>query len=70
MTAIGNYQEIKPGTLRSIRSAITRAKKRGDLDAVISICDKACEVFASHGREASEFLRARDAAALEMRGER
>ena len=70
MTAIGNYQEIKPGTLRSIRSAITRAKKRGDLDAVISICDKACEVFASHGRDASEFLRARAAAALEMRGER
>ena len=72
MTAIGNYKEIKPGTLRSLRSAITRAKKRGDLDAVISICDRAHAVFVCAGRfdEANEFMRARDAAALEMRGER
>lgn len=70
MTAIGNYKEIKPGTLRSIRSAIARAKKRGDLDAVISICDKAHAVFVCAGRDASEFLRARDAAALELRGGR
>jgi hypothetical protein len=48
MTAIGRYS-MRPGTVRSIKSAVTRAKNRKDWDAVVQICDKAEAMFQEHG---------------------
>jgi len=68
MTRIGNYTH-KPGTLRSIKSAITRAKNRRDWDAVIQIVNTAEEMFRGLGYPEcwSDFARHRDDAEAELR---
>lgn len=68
MTDIGRYS-MRPGTLRSIKSAVTRAKNRKDWDAVVQICDKAEAMFKESGFPDcwADFERHRTDAQLQLR---
>jgi hypothetical protein len=69
MTKIGNYDTVRAGTVRSLKSAVTRAKNRKDWDSIVQICDRAEAVFKEVGYpdDWSFFDRARMDANLQLR---